>query len=56
MGGTTRVLGLNPGKTEAVATLPYIEGHGEAMLRKMPRTRLALAIRFAMIAERAGRK
>lgn len=56
MGNMRRVLGLNPGKTEVMPELPYIEGHGEAVLRKLPRTRLALAIRLAMIAERAGRK
>lgn len=56
MGNTKTVYARSPGKSEPLPELPYVEGHGEAMLRKLPRTRLALAIRLAMIAKRAGRK
>lgn len=55
MGNTRMVYARSPGKTEAF-DLPYVEGRGETVLRELPRTRLALAIRLAMIAGRAGRK
>ena len=56
MGNTRTVFSHRPGKTEALPELPYIEGQGEVMRRKLAPTRLALSIRLAMITQRAGRK
>ena len=43
-------------KTGALPALTYRGDPGEEALRKLPHTRLALAMRLAMIVERAGRK
>lgn len=56
MGNTRMVYARSPGKTEVIPELPYTEGQGEALLRTLRRTRLALAIRLAMITQRVGRK